>query len=179
LNPSEPDRAMTSEPIRFNDGAGYDRFMGVWSRLAGQDFLDWIGPSQGQRWLDVGCGNGAFTQLIAEQCELRAWGGGSPCALRRRRYNASIEGGWHGAHRHDTARNKEAAKNFARQRLQCLLASARTLPAPPLDQCWQWVRAGMADAVSGSSQRSRPGLPGSTRPSCHLGGGQPGPCQPS
>lgn len=61
--------AMTTEPIRFTDGAGYDRFMGVWSRLAGQEFLDWIGPSQGQRWLDVGCGNGAFTQLIAEQCE--------------------------------------------------------------------------------------------------------------
>jgi len=61
--------AMTSEPIRFTDGAGYDRFMGVWSRLVGQDFLDWIGPSQGQRWLDVGCGNGAFTQLVAEQSE--------------------------------------------------------------------------------------------------------------
>ena len=61
--------AMTSEPIRFTDGAGYDRFMGVWSRLVGQDFLDWIGPNRGQRWLDVGCGNGAFTQLIAEQCE--------------------------------------------------------------------------------------------------------------
>jgi ubiquinone/menaquinone biosynthesis C-methylase UbiE len=61
--------AMTSEPIRFTDGAGYDRFMGVWSRLAGQDFLDWIGPSQGQRWLDVGCGNGAFTQLVVQQSE--------------------------------------------------------------------------------------------------------------
>jgi SAM-dependent methyltransferase len=61
--------AMSSESIRFNDGAGYERFMGVWSRLVGQEFLDWIGPSQGQRWLDVGCGNGAFTQLIAEQSE--------------------------------------------------------------------------------------------------------------
>jgi SAM-dependent methyltransferase len=59
---------MTLEPIRFSDGAGYDRFMGVWSRLAGQEFLDWIAPNRGQRWLDVGCGNGAFTQLIVEQC---------------------------------------------------------------------------------------------------------------
>ena len=68
LNPSNG-VAMTSEPIRFTDGAAYDRFMGVWSRLAGQDFLDWIAPEHGQRWLDVGCGNGAFTQLIVEQSE--------------------------------------------------------------------------------------------------------------
>ena len=60
---------MTSEPIRFTDGAAYDRFMGVWSRLAGQKFLDWIAPEHGQRWLDGGCGNGAFTQLIVEQSE--------------------------------------------------------------------------------------------------------------
>ncbi len=60
---------MTREPIRFTDGAAYDRFMGVWSRLAGQDFLDWIAPQPGQRWLDVGCGNGAFTQLIVKQYE--------------------------------------------------------------------------------------------------------------
>ena len=62
---------MRAEVARFcpADVAGYDRFMGVWSRLVGQDFLDWIAPKHSQRWLDVGCGNGAFTQLIAEQCE--------------------------------------------------------------------------------------------------------------
>jgi ubiquinone/menaquinone biosynthesis C-methylase UbiE len=69
---------MTTEPIRFTDGAGYDRFMGVWSRLAGQDFLDWIAPKHGQRWLDVGCGNGAFTQLIAQQMEPHALVGIDP-----------------------------------------------------------------------------------------------------
>ena len=35
---------MTTEPIKFEDGAGYERFMGVWSRLAGDVFLDWLAP---------------------------------------------------------------------------------------------------------------------------------------
>lgn len=54
--------------IRFTDGAAYERYMGVWSRLAGESFLAWLGPKPGLRWLDVGCGNGAFTALILERC---------------------------------------------------------------------------------------------------------------
>jgi ubiquinone/menaquinone biosynthesis C-methylase UbiE len=69
---------MTQEPIRFTDGAGYERFMGVWSRLVGEVFLDWIAPSPGLRWLDVGCGNGAFSQLIARRCAPRALHGIDP-----------------------------------------------------------------------------------------------------
>jgi ubiquinone/menaquinone biosynthesis C-methylase UbiE len=56
------------EGIRFEDGDAYDRGMGPWSRLAGQTFLDWMSPRHGLQWLDVGCGTGAFTGLIAERC---------------------------------------------------------------------------------------------------------------
>lgn len=54
--------------IRFDDGAAYERYMGTWSQLAGDAFLAWLAPQPGLQWLDVGCGNGAFTQLIADRC---------------------------------------------------------------------------------------------------------------
>lgn len=59
---------MSENQIRFDDGASYERMMGVWSRLAGDVFLDWLAPSRAQRWLDVGCGNGAFTELLVQRC---------------------------------------------------------------------------------------------------------------
>src|SRR5258708_19851922 len=59
---------MAEPPIRFNDGAGYERMMGVWSRLVGEIFLDWLAPRSGLRWIDLGCGNGAFTELIVQRC---------------------------------------------------------------------------------------------------------------
>lgn len=57
-----------SDRIEFNDGAAYEHYMGVWSRSAGEVFLDWLSPPPGIDWLDVGCGNGAFTELIVERC---------------------------------------------------------------------------------------------------------------
>jgi SAM-dependent methyltransferase len=54
--------------IRFDDGAAYERYMGKWSQLAGDTFLDWLDPQPGLRWLDVGCGNGAFTEMLVERC---------------------------------------------------------------------------------------------------------------
>jgi len=59
---------MTNNQIRFEDGATYERYMGQWSQLAGKTFLDWLAPKAGLRWLDVGCGNGAFTELLVERC---------------------------------------------------------------------------------------------------------------
>lgn len=59
---------MADQPIRFDDGAAYERFMGKWSQLAGETFLDWLAPEPGLRWLDVGCGNGAFTEMLRALC---------------------------------------------------------------------------------------------------------------
>lgn len=54
--------------IQFEDGAAYERYMGRWSHLAGEAFLRWLAPPPRLRWLDVGCGNGAFTEMVVEQC---------------------------------------------------------------------------------------------------------------
>ncbi|SHH07021.1 hypothetical protein SAMN05444169_5577 [Bradyrhizobium erythrophlei] len=55
---------MAEHQIRFDDGVAYERMMGAWSRLAGGTFLDWIAPRPGLQWVDVGCGNGAFTEPV-------------------------------------------------------------------------------------------------------------------
>lgn len=54
--------------LRFDDGAAYEQMMGVWSRSVGEVFLDWLKPAQALRWIDVGCGSGAFTELIVARC---------------------------------------------------------------------------------------------------------------
>ncbi|HJU32575.1 MAG TPA: methyltransferase domain-containing protein [Hyphomicrobiaceae bacterium] len=59
---------MAEQVIRFDDGDAYEQMMGKWSRLAGNVFLDWLAPPSGLRWIDVGCGNGAFTELLIDRC---------------------------------------------------------------------------------------------------------------
>jgi SAM-dependent methyltransferase len=59
---------MNETPNIWTDGEAYERFMGRWSRLAGEAFINWVGVPNGQRWIDVGCGNGAFTELLIARC---------------------------------------------------------------------------------------------------------------
>jgi ubiquinone/menaquinone biosynthesis C-methylase UbiE len=60
--------AETRQVATFTDGEGYDKFMGQWSRAAGRLFLDWLSLPSGLKWLDVGCGTGAFTEIIQQKC---------------------------------------------------------------------------------------------------------------
>src|SRR5258708_31455372 len=59
---------MGSAEKLFTDGEAYERMMGRWSRLVGETFLDWLDVPKSLRWLDVGCGNGAFTEEIIARC---------------------------------------------------------------------------------------------------------------
>lgn len=55
---------MNAPANLFTDGKAYERLMGRWSQIAGAKFLDWLDPPKDRYWVDVGCGNGAFTELL-------------------------------------------------------------------------------------------------------------------
>jgi SAM-dependent methyltransferase len=60
--------AMNDPAQLFNDGKAYERMMGRWSKLVGAIFLDWLDPPKNLRWVEVGCGNGAFTEELIARC---------------------------------------------------------------------------------------------------------------
>ena len=53
----------------WSSGTPYDRFMGRWSVLVADRFLDWLSISPGSVWLDLGCGTGSLTKLILDKCK--------------------------------------------------------------------------------------------------------------
>jgi SAM-dependent methyltransferase len=59
---------MAEVKITFDAADDYERFMGRWSRAIGEKFLAWLDPPAQARWLDVGCGTGAFSELILRHC---------------------------------------------------------------------------------------------------------------
>ena len=52
----------------WNQGDPYERYIGRWSRRVAPRFLSWLNIPASRRWLDVGCGTGALSGAILEQC---------------------------------------------------------------------------------------------------------------
>ena len=48
----------------WDAGAAYEPYVGRWSRLVAREFLRWLDVPPSRRWLDVGCGTGALTEMI-------------------------------------------------------------------------------------------------------------------
>ena len=64
--------------IIFDDGDAYERFMGVWSRIVGRHFIQWLSPENNSSFADIGCGNGAFSVQIDQICDPKRIAGIDP-----------------------------------------------------------------------------------------------------
>lgn len=73
---------MPPTTIIFDAADDYERFMGRWSRAIGEQFLAWLDPPKDARWLDVGCGTGAFSELILRGCAPKSVTGIDPSAAQ-------------------------------------------------------------------------------------------------
>ncbi len=51
----------------WRSGIAYEMFMGRWSILIAQKFLNWLAVPPARSWLDVGCGTGSLSKLILER----------------------------------------------------------------------------------------------------------------
>ncbi len=54
---------------RWTGGDDYERWIGRWSRPIGAAFVHWLGVPPRGRWLDVGCGTGALSEVILERAD--------------------------------------------------------------------------------------------------------------
>lgn len=52
-------------------GDSYEPYVGRWSRLVAQEFINWLALAEESQWLDVGCGTGALSQTILNLANLK------------------------------------------------------------------------------------------------------------
>ncbi len=55
---------MVTSGGSWSSGHAYEPYAGRWSRLIAREFVGWLEPAAGLRWLDLGCGTGAVTQTV-------------------------------------------------------------------------------------------------------------------
>ncbi|WP_258570769.1 hypothetical protein [Flavimaribacter sediminis] len=52
----------------WSAGKSYEHYMGRWSRRIAAEHLTWLNPEKGPDWLEFGCGTGALTSTILQNC---------------------------------------------------------------------------------------------------------------
>lgn len=53
-----------SSPDSWAGGQSYEKFMGQYSHRIAKLFLEWLKPPPKLRWLEIGCGTGALSEII-------------------------------------------------------------------------------------------------------------------
>jgi SAM-dependent methyltransferase len=63
-------RTMNTPPVcdTWEQGNPYEQYIGRWSRRVAPLFLSWLDLPAGKAWVDVGCGTGALSAAILDQC---------------------------------------------------------------------------------------------------------------
>ncbi len=54
---------------RWSDGDAYDTYIGRWSRLVAESFVEWLAIPPGRRWVDIGCGTGVLSAAVVERAD--------------------------------------------------------------------------------------------------------------
>jgi len=60
-----------SSTFKAADGDGYELQMGRWSRRLAGPFLDFVGTTNGECVLDVGCGTGCLASALTARCQIK------------------------------------------------------------------------------------------------------------
>jgi SAM-dependent methyltransferase len=73
---------MAPKPVSdtWESGNPYEQYVGRWSRRVAPLFLSWLSIPARRRWLDVGCGTGALSAAILDQCSPSSVVGVEPSA---------------------------------------------------------------------------------------------------
>ena len=75
----------------FASGNAYENYVGRWSRPIAYMFVQWLAQSAGLRWVDVGCGTGALTEVVLAKADPSKVIGVEPSASYLERAQASIK----------------------------------------------------------------------------------------
>ena len=85
---------MSEIKDKWSSGDPYEYFMGRLSTLMAPEFFKWLNVPTDKNWLDVGCGTGALSKAIEQNCKPQnlAFVDPSESFIERAKQRISIKG---------------------------------------------------------------------------------------